>query len=419
MGEPAADPPRIGRGAWLNVGVAALLMVATFPGRTYSLGLLTEPLKNDFHLDDVTYGQINLWATLLGALFCLPCGWLIDRLGTRPVLAGVLLGLGASVLALSAAVSVTVLATMILLTRGFGQSALSVVSLGIVGKTTYRRRELAMAVFSVLMGIGFAAAVWAVREAEKNPAIGWRGIWFVIGLILVAGVLPVSWILVREPGPAPVSMPSVSGAVSGGDLTFAAALRTPAFWAVGLTCSLFLFVSSGTALFYEAMLKSFDFGRPEYEEMLGVLFLFGTGFNLLCGWLAQRWSLTRLLGVGSFVMAGSLAALPLARTMTQLYWYAAAVACAGGVVTVVFFIVWRQMYGASHVGQIQGAAQLLTVVASAVSLWIFPAARQWFGSYVPLLQVLAAAAVVLGLWVWLVPLPRAQAVPVMPTQPSN
>jgi hypothetical protein len=169
---------------------------------------------------------------------------------------------------------------------------------------------------------------------------------------------------------------------------------------------LFLFVSSGTALFYEAVLKSFGFGRPEYEEMLGVLFLFGTGFNLLCGWLAQRWSLTRLLALGSLVLAGSLAALPLARTMTQLYWYAAAVACAGGVVTVVFFIIWRQMYGAAHVGQIQGAAQLLTVVASAVSLWLFPAAKQWFGSFVPLLQILAAAAALLAGWVWFVPLPR-------------
>src|SRR6516225_468106 len=57
---------------WVNVIVAALLMVATFPGRTYSVGLLTEPLKAEFHLDDVMFGQINLWATLLGATFCLP-----------------------------------------------------------------------------------------------------------------------------------------------------------------------------------------------------------------------------------------------------------------------------------------------------------------------------------------------------------
>ncbi len=408
MGD-AVDSAHSYRGAWVNLGVAALLMVATFPGRTYSVGLLTEPLKTDFHLDDVAFGQINLWATLLGATFCLPCGWLIDRLGIRPVLGGVVLGLGAFVFGLSAARSVAVMAAAILFVRGFGQSALSVVSLGIVGKTAYRRRELAMAIYSVLIGVGFAVVVWAVKEAEKNPAIGWRDIWTWIGVVLVVGVLPVSWLLVREPhGAAARATPA---AALEGDFTFADALRTPAFWAVALTCSLFNFVSSGMALFYEGVLKSFGFGRPEYEEMLGVLFLFGIGFNLLCGWLARSWRLTRLLGLGSLVLAGSLAALPLARTVTQLYWYAATVACAGGIVTVVFFIVWPRMFGATHVGQIQGAAQLLTVIASAVGQWLFPLARQWFGSYVPLLQILAAAAVALAVWVWLVNAPRRYIVP--------
>ena len=59
-----------------------------------------------------------------------------------------------------------------------------------------------------------------------------------------------------------------------------------------------------------------------------------------------------------------------------------------------------------HVGQIQGAAQLLTVVASAVGQWMFPVAKEWFGSFVPLLQGLAAVAVLLAVWVWLVPPPR-------------
>ena len=63
------------------------------------------------------------------------------------------------------------------------------------------------------------------------------------------------------------------------------------------------------------------------------------------------------------------------------------------------------MYGPTHVGQIQGAAQLLTVIASAVGQWLFPVAKQWFGSYVPLLQVLAAAAVLFAVWVWLAPSP--------------
>ena len=62
-------------------------MVATLPGRTHGLGLVTEPLLRDLHMERVQYGTINLWATLLGGLFCLPWGWLIDRLGTRVMLA--------------------------------------------------------------------------------------------------------------------------------------------------------------------------------------------------------------------------------------------------------------------------------------------------------------------------------------------
>jgi Major Facilitator Superfamily len=393
-----------GRGGWLNVGVAALLMVATFPGRSHGLGLFTNPILADFNLDPVVYGHINLWASLIGSLFCLPCGWAVDRFGTRSVLTVVVLGLGATVVAFASASTVAVLAVLILLTRGLGQSALSVVSLGVVGKTAFRRREAAMAVFAVLVGFGFATVVWAVTLLERYPVLLWRDDMCLIGLALLLVVLPVSWYLVREPGTAPE--PTAAGPPAGDDFTFAAALRTQAFWAVSLTSALFLLVSSGTALFYEDVLRGFNFGRREYEEMLFVLFLFGAGFNALCGWLARRWSMTRLLGVGSLILAAALAALPFARTMSQLYLYAAAVACSGGIVTVVFFIYWRPTFGAAHVGLIQGAAQLLTVVASAVSQWLFPAARAWFGSYVPLLQILAGAAAVLGLWAWLVSPPR-------------
>ncbi|HEY1380224.1 MAG TPA: MFS transporter [Gemmataceae bacterium] len=390
MAHAVADPPRTGRGAWMNVGVAALLMVATFPGRSHGLGLFTKPILDDFQLDPVIYGHINLWASLLGAAFCLPCGWLLDRLGTRPVLAGVLVGLGATVLAMSAVYHVAALAAVILLTRGLGQSALSVVSLDVVGRTDFRQREQAMGVFAVLTGVGFAAVVTAIQAAETVPELGWREIWACIGLALLLGVLPVSWTLLTDPDrgdrPAPVA------ANADDDLSLADALRTPAFWAVGLACALFALVSSGTTLFYEDILNEFGFTRPEYERMLAVSFLFGTAFNLLCGWLARAWSMTRLLGLGSLVLAGTLVGLPFARTMGHLYAYAAAAGFAGGAVTVVFFIIWRPWFGPTHLGKIQGAAQMLTVLASAVSQWLFPAARAWSGSYVPLLQVLAAAA---------------------------
>src|SRR5205807_3464673 len=94
---------------WANLGIAALAMVGTLPGRTQGLGLVTEPLLADLQIDRVTYATLNLWATLIGALFCLPCGKLVDRWGSRGVLAGVSLALGATVLTMSSASSLAML----------------------------------------------------------------------------------------------------------------------------------------------------------------------------------------------------------------------------------------------------------------------------------------------------------------------
>src|SRR5436190_8533291 len=124
---------------WVNLAVAAFAMVATLPGRTQGLGLVTEPLLADLRIDRVAYATINLWATLIGAAFCLPCGRLTDRFGSRIVLTIIGLTLGATVLGMSATTGVVGLWIGITLSRGLGQSALSVVSLALVGKW-FRRR---------------------------------------------------------------------------------------------------------------------------------------------------------------------------------------------------------------------------------------------------------------------------------------
>src|SRR5437879_2417905 len=86
---------------WVTILVGAVAMTATYPGRTHGLGMVTEPLLKDLGLADadgrVFYASLNLWGTLIGALFCLPVGWLFDRFDRRWVLAGNLVLLGAAV----------------------------------------------------------------------------------------------------------------------------------------------------------------------------------------------------------------------------------------------------------------------------------------------------------------------------------
>ena len=84
---------------WTVLMVAAAAMVGTLPGRTQGLGLITEPLLADLGLDRVTYAALNFWATIIGSAGALGIGRLIDRFGSRGVLTGLALSLGAVVCA--------------------------------------------------------------------------------------------------------------------------------------------------------------------------------------------------------------------------------------------------------------------------------------------------------------------------------
>ena len=123
--QAAADRPMVARlpfyYGWVNLLIAAFAMVGTLPGRTQGLGLITESLLKDLQIGRVAYAQINLWATLIGALFCLGVGRLLDRFGSRVVLTVVGAMLGAVVLLMSGVQGIFWLACLITLTRGLGQ----------------------------------------------------------------------------------------------------------------------------------------------------------------------------------------------------------------------------------------------------------------------------------------------------------
>ena len=398
------------RGAWvgwINVVVAAVIMLATLPGRTQGLGLITEPMLRDFQLDRVTYANINLWATLLGAVVCLPIGRLFDRMGLRAATCALTVLLGAVVWTMSRlAGGAIMLFVLVLATRALGQSALSVASITAVGKSFDRRVGMAMGIYSVLLSLFFAAAFTAVGTAVRVS--GWRTAWAQVafGLVLVAA--PVV-LLLRERPVHPSSEPAEGDGIEG--LSLATALRTPAFWVFGGATSLFGLVSSGLGLFNQAVLAERGFDQQTYVRFLATTSIIALTGQLACGWLTLRWSMQRLLGLAMFVYAVALAALPLLATLSQLWIYAALIGLSGGMITVLFFAVWRHAFGPAHLGRIQGAAQMLTVLASAIGPLIFAQCAAVTGSYTPALWMLAPCVLLLGVAALRVSMPGpAQAV---------
>jgi MFS family permease len=174
----------------------------------------------------------------------------------------------------------------------------------------------------------------------------------------------------------------------------------------GLATSLYGLIVAGVSLFNQSILAERGFDRGVFLTITAVTPLIGLASNLATGWLATRWPLGKLLGVALVILAAALLAFPLVHTLVEVYLYAAALGVSGGMITVLFFAVWRQAYGPAHLGKIQGAAQLLTVIASAFGPLLLALGKSQTGSYTLMFQNLAVISGVMALLALWVPLPQ-------------
>lgn len=401
---PKSRETPVGRVPWHLVCLAALAMVATLPGRSQGLGLVTEPLLRDLRIDRVQYSELNLWTTLAGSLFAVGLGRLMDRWGFW-VLSLVLAGLGLSVFLLAGTAAIPGLVFGLWLTRGLGQSALSAASLTLAGHAARERGPFVMATYSILLSVGFMIAFPVVGMLVRS--IGWRPAWAAVGgAVLALGGVAAFLLGKARLVAAPADGASVPGIGTEADFTLGEALATPAFWVFGLASSVYGLVASGIGLFNESILAELGFPPSLFLTSLAVTAILGLLGNFLGGWLLSRMDARSLLMTAMGLLAMGLLALPHLHERWMVLAQAAVMGLAGGLVTVLFFGYWGATFGRGHLGSIQGAAQLLTVVASATGPLFLARIQEWTGSYAVAFRTLAVVTALLGFLAWVVRTPR-------------
>lgn len=396
---------------WINVVVASIAMTATLPGRTHGLGLITEPLLKDLAIQPVAFAKLNFISAIVGASFCIPIGWLIDRMGVRSLLALVTFALGVSVVAMSSVVGPMGLLISLVCVRGFGQSALSLLSIAVIAKWFRRRLGIAMGVFAVLLTFGFIGSVLVMGSLIEQR--GWSIAWSKLGWCLI-GLSPMFWLLTRdapiefERGEAGLRSHS-QDATNGNDQAeethehqwnLFAACFSPAFWILVLGSSAFNFVWSGVTLFNESIVKQRGMDQAASVEIMAILTGVGLLANLICGGITTRARVLKLLSVGLVFLAFGLALFPLVAGTMGARLYALAIGVSGGMITIVFFASWRHLFGERELGTIQGAAQLATVLASALGPIVMAESFQRLGSYSPFFFVSSAMVGSLAIAAW-------------------
>ena len=327
---------------WLTLLIGSMAMAATYPGRTHGLGMVTEPLLADLGLADpdgrVFYSSLNLWATLIGSLFCLPVGWLYDRLNPRLLLAGNLITLGAAVWWMSGVTTWQGLFAGLILTRGLGQSALSVVSITLVAKA-FRPAQLglAMAWYSILSAPFHLLLIRLVGDALK-AGTDWRTVW------ATAGVVPGRAVGDGRPArPATTQGGGPDRRVTGRGRGTPSGRRWPrlAFWVVAVTISLWGLIYAGVALFNEDILRERGFSREVYFDVLSlvtVVALAGEAGLRLADAAGVAPQTAGRLPAGR--RRGRWSACRSPRQVWHVYLYGVAMGIASGAVALLFFAAW-------------------------------------------------------------------------------
>jgi MFS family permease len=413
---------------WIYIIVASICMVATFPGRTQGLGLVTEFILADLHIERTIYGYYNLAATLIGALFCIPIGSMLDKFGCRKVLLLILIPLAISVLCMSLANDRIFFFVSLVFTRGFGQSALSVASMTLISKY-FPKNKLgsAMGLYSVFTALFFIVVFVLMGQALTHlkpidfvlddavvSIAHWRVAWGSVGLIILFLCVPLILFAVRASVVTPVeeednSPKSTDNKIS---ISYHRAIRTNIFWIFALSISLFGLINAGVGLYNESILAERGFDAQTYYILLALSMPFALISNLGVGYLAQKKvKLTYLLSFSLLFMGLLEFAFPFIQTMPQVYAYTMALSLSAGALTVLFFIVWADIFGKREVGKIQGLAQMMSVVASAIGPIFFAYSKEWTDSYSPAFFISGGLTLIFAVLAFIVKIPQTDSLP--------
>ena len=387
---------------WMIVALAALAMVATLPGRTVGLGLITESLISEFGMTRTEYARFNMIATLLGTAGALIAGPLTDRFGIRVTLSGTLILLGCLVMTMSQWVTAATVMAFLILTRTVGQSALSTISVTSVGKWFTTRLAIAMGVFSVIVAIGFSVAI--VGAQTQIAIVGWRKVWMTIGLsILILGLLCVA-LARRGESSHQASEELGNGTV----LTLREALLTPCFWVFAIGMALYGGLIASVSLFNESILQELGFGQETFRYAMAGLMSAGLLGNMIAAWSARRIGLPRVMAVSLAILTIVMLTYDRLQSDWQVITHAGIFGFCGGVFSVLFFTGFGQAFGHTHLGKIQGCAQALAVIASALGPWWLADVQQRLGSYFFAMTSAAPVFALVAICAWFTKIPSRQ-----------
>lgn len=387
----------IGAGEWRKfwfLPFAGALGYATSVIHIYSLGPFIEPLQAEFGWSRAQISSGVTVAAFVSALFCIPVGMLIDRIGPRLIaLSGVVLLSGAYA-ALGTATGGTgnwILLWIIIALTTVGVQA--TVWASAVASRFERSRGLALAI--TLSGGSLAAALFPVLATGLIEAFGWRKAFFSHALIWVVVVFPILFFCFRgahdkaRSGEASVAPRALHG------ISLSEGLRTPALYKLLLAGGLIAFTAIGALVHFVPILTDSGATPLAAAGIASLIGIFSIVGRMGTGLLLDHFQ-GHLIGATACLLPVVASALLLFDGSNSISQVMAAVALGltlGSEVDVIAYLASRH-FGLKNFGALYGALVMALAMGTAFGPLAAGTVFDHFGSYAEFLILASVLMVV-------------------------
>ena len=390
LNSPAGASPRAGSRifyGWIIVASAGLVVFCTGPGQSYVFSVFIDPIIEDTGLSRTGVSTLYLASTALSALLVTFVSRLADRYGPKIMLVMAGLGLGAACFGMAAATHTALFFVAFAALRALGQGSLSINCVLLVNQWFVSRRGRAVGLMT--MGAVFSTALFPPIARFLIDSIGWRGAYGVLGAMVIALIVPVVLLFVRNrpedmglfPDGSDRPPASETGQSVASARRHANVYRTPRFWILATALSTPSLIS--TALIFHQV-SIFEENGISATVAAGSFALYSASSavgSLAAGIVVDRIGPTLLVVFSMTTLLTTLVLAVVTDSLPVALMYVFIMGISGGSYIVVHNTIWAYHYGRHGLGRIQGPAMTLSVCASAVGPLPLAVFRELSGSY--------------------------------------
>jgi MFS family permease len=382
---------------WAVAVVALIAAFASGPGQSYVFSVFVDSILADTGVSRTQLSALYAIGTGVSAITALVVSRLVDRFGSRVMLAVIALAFGGACFGMAGAIGALTLLFGFAALRALGQGSLPITATLLTAQWFARYRGRAMAFVS--MGFALSNALFPPIAQFLIASLGWRNAYRALGVGVWLLIIPAALLVVRNRpevlGLHPDGLPAPpDGAHDRPIQTHAAALqaawRTRRFWllALPLTASPFII----TALVFHQVSIFAERGlSPDVAAGVFVAFAAAAAvMTVLIGFLIERVEPRTILFANLALLLIAMLELQVVTTPVAAVLYTLTLGSVAGTQSVIGGVIWAHYYGRIGLGAVQGTAATVTISAAAQGPLPLATLQELTGAYTVGLLVLAA-----------------------------